>query len=277
VNSYKQSKGIYFPKISIVTPTLNRKDLLEKNIHNVLNQEYPNVEHIIIDGNSSDGTVNMLKKYKHLIWRSEPDRNHIDAVNKGVKMATGDIITCLNSDDYFEPLTLQTVGKFFIKSWKNKVEPVCLVGNCRVFNRKGKFIRVSRPVYSFIDMLRFWRHEFPINPSSYFYIRKIHNELGLFDENAGIAYDYEFLLRVSNKYKFNYIDQNFGNFLFDKGTITYDNWDSLSKINWEIGKKYRAKLPFISKIEIIIDYIFSQHQFLLNITEYTKRIWRKIK
>jgi glycosyltransferase involved in cell wall biosynthesis len=246
------------PRISVVTPTLNRVKVLENNIRNVMNQNYPNIEHIIIDGNSTDGTVSMLKKYKHLIWISESDRNHIEAVNKGVTMATGDIITCLNSDDYFEPSTLLTAGAYFAKAWRNNKHPVCLVGNCKVVNRKGKLIRISHPTYSFDKMLQFWKGEFPINPSSYLYVRKIHDELGLFDENSGIAYDYEFLLRMAEKYSFNYINQNFGNFLFDSGTITYDNWSVLSELNWKTGAKYRKTLPVLLKLKLALSYALSK-------------------
>src|SRR3989344_8954577 len=205
----------HLPKISLITPTLNRRVPLEKNILNVLHQNYPNVEHIIIDGKSTDGTIEMLKKYKHLKWISEKDRNHIDAVNKGVKMATGDIITCLNSDDYFEPLTLKTVGSYFSRSWESKNYPKCLVGNLRVVNRKGKLLYISHPSYTYMKMLRFWKHEFPLNPSSYFYLRKIHDKIGIFDETAGTSYDYEFILRMSKQYAFDYIDQELGNYVFD--------------------------------------------------------------
>ncbi len=91
-------KEKYLPKISVLIPSFNQGKYIEENIQSVLNQNYPNFEHIIIGGGSSDNTVGILKKYPHLIWVSEPDEGQSDALNKGVDMATGDIIGWINSD-----------------------------------------------------------------------------------------------------------------------------------------------------------------------------------
>jgi glycosyltransferase involved in cell wall biosynthesis len=85
-----------FPFISVVTPSLNQGMYIEENIKSVLNQKYPNFEHIIIDGGSTDGTIDILKEYRHLIWISEKDRGQSEAINKGFRKAKGDIIGWLN-------------------------------------------------------------------------------------------------------------------------------------------------------------------------------------
>jgi len=87
-------------KISIITPTLNHAQYIEDTILSVKNQDYSDFEHIIIDGGSTDGTVDILKKYPHLIWISEKDSGQSNAINKGFKMASGDILAWINSDDY---------------------------------------------------------------------------------------------------------------------------------------------------------------------------------
>lgn len=96
-------------KISIVTPSYNQGKYIERAIHSVMNQNYENIEHIIVDGGSTDNTVEILKKYPKLKWISEKDKGQSDALNKGFKMATGDVIGWLNCDDYYEKNIFQTV------------------------------------------------------------------------------------------------------------------------------------------------------------------------
>lgn len=103
------------PKISIIIPTLNQARFIEETIQSVLSQNYPNLEVIVCDGGSIDGTQDILKKYADsLTWTSEPDRGQVDAINKGLRQATGDVVAYINSDDIYTPNTLLSVGKYFI-------------------------------------------------------------------------------------------------------------------------------------------------------------------
>jgi len=100
-------------KISVITPNYNCAEYLVEAIESVGNQTFKSIEHIVIDGASTDGSVDILKQYPHLTWKSEPDKGMNDAVNKGFKMSTGDILCYLNSDDFFYPHALQEVHDFF--------------------------------------------------------------------------------------------------------------------------------------------------------------------
>ncbi|RYZ26859.1 MAG: glycosyltransferase [Chitinophagaceae bacterium] len=111
----KEISHTKYPKISIVTPTYNQSLFIEETIKSVIQQSYPNLEYIIIDGGSTDGTVDIIKKYeKHLkFWISEKDKGQANAINKGLQHCTGEIFNWLNSDDYLEAGALQKIADAF--------------------------------------------------------------------------------------------------------------------------------------------------------------------
>ena len=108
-----------FPyKISVITPCFNASKYLKEAIISVLRQDYPNFEHIIVDGKSTDGTLEIIKNYNHIIWISEPDDGQSDAMNKGFHMSSGEVIVYLNADDYFLPGAFKKVIPYFEKGAK---------------------------------------------------------------------------------------------------------------------------------------------------------------
>ena len=115
-----------YPKISIVTPSYNQAEYLEETIQSILGQAYPNLEYIIIEGGSSDGSVEIIEKYTSQLscWVSEPDKGQSDAINKGFAKCTGDIITFCNSDDFYTPGTLMDVAD----QWQAKQNCGAIIG-----------------------------------------------------------------------------------------------------------------------------------------------------
>ncbi|NMC99392.1 MAG: glycosyltransferase, partial [Bacteroidales bacterium] len=124
-------------KISIVTPSFNSAKFIEDCIQSVLNQNYPNFENIIIDGGSTDGTIEILKKYPHLKWISEPDEGQSDALNKGFKLATGEWILWLNSDDRLCAKAIDTFLEYISKY--NGID--LFYGHVKFINEKNGLIK----------------------------------------------------------------------------------------------------------------------------------------
>ena len=186
-----------FPyKISVITPCFNASKYLKEAIISVLRQDYPNFEHIIVDGKSTDGTLEIIKNYNHIIWISEPDDGQSDAMNKGFHMSSGEVIVYLNADDYFLPGAFKKVIPYFEKGAK------FVVGNVKVDKEDGNYwIKVPKVTHE--EMLRHWeKNAYCVNPVGYFYLREVQENVPAFNRKNHFAMDLEFLLESSLKYEF---------------------------------------------------------------------------
>ena len=178
-------------KISVITPSFNAAPYIKQAINSVLLHEYKNFEHIIVDGGSTDGKVDILKRYPHLIWVSEPDNGQSDAMNKGFKLSAGDVIVFLNADDFFEVGTFTAVSEAFTSGVQ------FVVGLVLVLNADGASY-VNDPKVTLGEMLRWWEpHAYSYNPSGYFYLREVQDAVGDFNAENHLAMDVEFLLEAA--------------------------------------------------------------------------------
>ncbi|MGB8368907.1 MAG: glycosyltransferase family 2 protein [Limisphaerales bacterium] len=179
-------------KISVITPSFNSIHTIRDTIESVRSQDYPHWEHIIIDGGSKDGTVELLKEYPHLIWVSEKDEGHYHAMNKGILRATGEIVNILNADDCFRPGALSAVNGAF----QQHPEWDALFGDIQYVNGEGRNIyRREEACYDY-DVLRCCGWCYVIHQT--LFVRKsVHDRLGMYLHKEFMnCCDYEFILRL---------------------------------------------------------------------------------
>ena len=181
------------PSISIVTPNLNQSAFLEETIRSVLLQGYPNLEYIIIDGGSTDGSVEIIKKYQNWLkrWVSESDMGQSHAINKGFSTATGEIFAYLNSNDLYNPNAFSTIAKSF--SGANSVHLV--VGECICFDEHG-ILDIFKP--SWPQNLKHFLQPFSATfaqPAAFWSNSIFHKAAG-FDEHFNFCFDQEFYLKL---------------------------------------------------------------------------------
>lgn len=200
-------KDLSYSKISIVVPSYNQEKFLERTILSILNQNYPNLEFIIIDGGSTDGSVNIIKKYEKYLayWVSEKDKGQSDALNKGFTKATGDIIGWLNSDDIYLPGILFKIAKLF---GKNSAVDI-IYGNRLDIDENDEIIGESR--FTKFSLVVYRYDGLPLGTQSTFWRRNLFSKIGMLDVDLQFDMDYEFFLRAAlKKSKFKYVPYYLG-------------------------------------------------------------------
>jgi len=181
-----------YPKISIITPSYNQAKFLERTIISVLNQNYPNLEYIIIDGGSTDGSVEIIKKYEKYLyyWVSEPDKGQTDALNKGLKISSGDILAFQNSDDIYLPDTFKTISRNFLLN----PEVGVVYGDFLHIDENDNILDIQLLIKA-----HYWMQVFKgpqIHNQSAFWARWTYNKVGDFNEKYQFDMDYDFFSRI---------------------------------------------------------------------------------
>lgn len=183
------------PKITVVTPSFNQVEFLEQTILSVLGQCYKNLEYIVMDGGSTDGSIEIIKKYESRLsfWVSEKDGGQADAINRGFSMSTGDILCWLNSDDFLLPGTLSAIADEFSPGHD------LLYGDCISFSDKGIRSVVNRPPNYDQKLLQLV--DYIVQPSS-FWKRDLWLKTGPLNSEFHYAFDWEWFIRASKNSKF---------------------------------------------------------------------------
>lgn len=248
-------------KISIVTVVYNCAATISGCIESVINQDYDNIEYIVVDGASKDGTVDIIRSYEHRLARfvSEKDKGIYDAMNKGIRMATGDVVGILNADDFFyDRHTISRIAEAFLNdsALDATIADIVFVNNkndkiLRHYNAQGW--RPSKFAWGYM----------PPHPS-FFCKRKLFDSMGYYKTDYKIAADYELLIRYLfvHKIKFRYLQMITTRMRM--GGVSTKNINSIITLNKEIKRACKENHLPTNFFKIYTKYLFKPFEFLLN-------------
>lgn len=242
--------------ITVITPVYNGERFIESCILAVINQDCAALEHVIVDGGSCDRTSEIVRKYAesypHIRWISEKDRGQSDAMNKGIRLARGEILNFLNVDDYYEPNVLNRVNELFAALPARSF----LVGNCNVWDDNGRLKKVNRPNrLRLTDLLLGAEiNPHPINPCAYFYHTALHRKIGLYNTDDHYTMDLDFVLRAASVAHMEYVNETWGNYREITGTKTVTDWASGQGARRAqlLLNSYRAQLPLFTRWRLVL-------------------------
>jgi glycosyltransferase involved in cell wall biosynthesis len=225
------------PLISIITPSYNQAQFLEETILSVLNQDYPNIEYIIIDGGSTDGSVDIIRKYASRLayWVSEPDQGQANALKKGFARATGEILAWLNSDDVYIEGALKMVAEAYISNPGS-----IIVGDVvEFYNSDLNDYRVVRQTnLTFEAMVKLWQHKYRWHQPGIFFPRAAYEAVGGIDDNLQFAFDYDLICRLLQVCRVVYLNQVVARFRLHSSSKTCSYWDKIILESYKVSQKY---------------------------------------
>jgi glycosyltransferase involved in cell wall biosynthesis len=203
--------GRLWPKISIITPSLNQGQFIEETIRSVLLQGYPDLEYIIIDGGSRDRSVYLIEEYGQWLayWISQPDSGQSNAINKGLKLSSGDIVAWINSDDVYHPGSFSAVASSLHHG--GKVTDTILFANCDFIDEAGIYLyRYIPEPFSRNKLMMYWKEYFIPQPTVF--IPGSVFRANPLNEVLSYVMDWELWLRLSERYEYKYIDRTLAKF-----------------------------------------------------------------
>jgi len=249
------------PLVSIVTPSLDQGRFIEDAIRSVLDQDYPRIEHIVVDGGSTDGTLAVLTRYPHLTWVSEPDRGQAAAINKGFAMATGEIFAWLNADDYYLPGAVTAA-----------VEELCSAGcalvhgGWRQVDEAGRTLRDVAPV-PFDFRLQLEARNAVAQPGAFF-TRAAFEDVGGLDEELHYALDYELWLKLGRRFEVRHVDRVLAAYRYHPVSKSVAEYEKFASETWSAARRHGARRRSPLFVDFHLPY---RHPFLHRVV----RGWRR--
>jgi glycosyltransferase involved in cell wall biosynthesis len=212
----------YSPLISIVTPSFNQAEFIVEALESVRSQNADNYEHLVMDGMSTDGTVDLLRKHtakrqhKNIVWISEKDTGQSEALNKGFQRAKGEIIGWLNSDDRYRPDCFEYV----VRAFEENPDVDVFYGDYLMVDAVGKVLKIRREI-EFSAFVLLYHRVLYIPTAATFFRRRVFDEDNWLDETLQFAMDLEFFIRLSERgYRFKHIPQLLADFRMQPNSKT---------------------------------------------------------
>lgn len=195
------------PLVTIVTPSYNQGKYIESTIESVLSQHYPNIEYIVVDGGSTDNTLEVLRKHDNLLkWISEKDRGQADAINKGFRMAKGEILAWLNSDDIYLPGAVSKAVSFLV----DHPEVMMVYGEGYMIDAEGAVKRrfpFTEPKFDLGKLIYYGDY---ILQQSTFFRRSVFDTIPMLDESLQWTLDWDLFIRIGKRFRVEYIPEYLG-------------------------------------------------------------------
>ena len=241
-------RSVELPSISVITPCLNAAGTIQAALASVREQGYPRVEHVVVDGGSTDGTLEILESAPGIRYISEPDRGRPDAANKGVGLSTGEVVAWLNADDRYEPGALVEVGEALARApgapWAT--------GYCRIIDAEDREIRRFISGYKNL-LLRHWSYglyltqNFVADPAT-FVRRQALEAVGPLDERYRISHDYDLWLRVARLGRPIVLRRDLASFRMTEGTLSMAGFELQFREHAEIARRHANghRLPLVT-------------------------------
>lgn len=266
--------------ITIITPSFNQGRYIEQTIQSVLDQNYENIQHVIIDGGSTDNTMEVLAKYPHLEWISEKDEGQSDALNKGLAAARGDIIGWINSDDYYNDKIFKDVVSQF-----QDPSVQWVIGNSFDFHEDTEIYReVISPEITYETLLI--NSESPRQPPTFFR-KKILNQVGGFDKLLNYVMDYDLWIRLSKISRPKMVGMNYAvfrihsaqktkniknliGFIEEINTVLSREGVSFVRRKKTLFKRYKGFVKRLVKVTLIKLHLMDKKYININ---YSSRHW----
>lgn len=227
------------PLISVIVPSYNKVKYIGKTLDSIFTQNYPNLEVIVQDGGSTDGTLDIIKKYK-VILESKKDKGQLDAINLGMLKAHGEILTFINADDYYEADTFKLISDAYVKNPNAK----WFVGQGRVVNERNveiaKLFTLYKNIFLFLNRKLFLLLTNYIIQPSVFFTKTTYNKFGPFVGTAKFVLEYDFWLKLSKIEMPVVINKPLSNFRLEKDTKTMTMFDSILGEDTKLVKKYTS-------------------------------------
>jgi glycosyltransferase involved in cell wall biosynthesis len=229
-----------WPRITVVTPCYNTARFLESCIRSVLDQEYDALQYIVIDGGSTDGSVDVIRTYEPRLayWHSRPDRGQAHAINQGLALATGDVVAYLNADDQYCAGTLSAVAAIL----SERPDVTVVFGDAEFIDEAGspmgRYAGVDQP---FERKLQYWQG-WDVPQPTVFLRRRVLDRHGVLDESFQYALDYDWFLRIARTERFQHAGAVLAQYRLHSGSKTGDWASTKHRFHAECARAVRKHL-----------------------------------